>query len=346
VRAPGESKSRPFTPRLGTVLRWGFGLCVVAALLLFFDPRTVASNLSETDCRLAVPAILGLSLVHLLGVAAWVFLSAQLSGAALSWRYAARSYYAAQVLGSVTPGNIGADAYRIHSTAQGPCGLEGAVVPVAGQRITSYLALLAIGASASFLVPLPHGFALTMAIVAGALIALLGLGWGVLRLVPEARQRAAHLTRRLGLVDLWAKTPRGRLLKGLSGGFALAVLFHGTSLLLTYVLVLSVSGRSDVFPTLAALAMARLSMLLPFSVNGLGFQEGALTILLPQVGVASEAALAVSALNRLGLLVTIGFGTAALAMGKSVSGGKREAFRLDGCARGRRATRGRAPQRP
>jgi len=327
VRVPGEAKSRPFTPRLGTVLRWGFGLCVVAALLLFFDPRTVASNLSETDWRLAVPAILGLSLVHLLAVAAWVFLSAQLSGAALSWRYAARSYYAAQVLGSVTPGNIGADAYRIHSTAQGPCGLEGAVVPVAGQRITSYLALLAIGACASFLVPLPHAFALTMAIVGGALIALLGLGWGVLRLVPEARQRAAHLARRLGLVDLWAKTPRGRLLKGLSGGFALAVLFHGTSLLLTYVLVLSVSGRSDVFPTLAALAMARLSMLLPFSVNGLGFQEGALTILLPQVGVASEAALAVSALSRLGLLLSIGFGIAAMATGKRASGGEREAFR-------------------
>ena len=327
MRVPGELKSRPFTPRLGTVLRWAFGLCVVAALLLFFDPRTVASNLSKTDWRLAVPAILGLSLVHLLGVAAWVFLSAQLSGAALPWRYAARSYYAAQVLGSVTPGNIGADAYRIYSTVQAPSGLQGAVVPVAGQRITSYLALLAIGACASFLVPLPHGFPLTMAALGGALIVLLGLGWGALRLVPEARQRAAHLARRLGLVDLWTKTARGRLLKGLSGGFALAVLFHGTSLLLTYLLVLSVSGHADVFPTLAALAIARLSMLLPFSVNGLGFQEGALTILLPQVGVASQAALAVSALNRLGLLLTIGLGIAAMAMGKRVSAGERETFR-------------------
>ena len=184
MRVPRESKSRPLTPRLGTALRWAVGLCVVAGLLLFFDPRTVVSNLSETDWRLAVPAILGLSLVHLLGVAGWVFLSTQLSGTALSWRYAARSYYAAQVLGSVTPGNIGADAYRIYSTAKAPCGLEGAVLPVVGQRITSYLALLAIGASVSFLVPLPHGFALTMAIVGGALIALLGLVWGALRLVP------------------------------------------------------------------------------------------------------------------------------------------------------------------
>jgi hypothetical protein len=70
-----------------------------------------------------------------------------------------------------------------------------------------------------------------------------------------------------------------------------------------------------------------MSMLLPFSVNGLGFQEGALTILLPQVEVASEAALAVSALNRLGLLLTIGFGIAAMAMGKRVSGGERETAR-------------------
>jgi uncharacterized membrane protein YbhN (UPF0104 family) len=112
-----------------------------------------------------------------------------------------------------------------------------------------------------------------------------------------------------------------------TGGFALAVLFHGTSLLLTYVLVLSVSGHSDVLPTLAALTIARLSMLLPFSVNGLGFQEGALTILLPQVGVASQAALAVSALTRLGLLLTIGFGIAAMAMGRRLSSGQRAAFR-------------------
>lgn len=67
--------------------------------------------------------------------------------------------------------------------------------------------------------------------------------------------------------------------------------------------------------------------MLPFSVNGLGFQEGALTILLPQVGVASEAALAVSALNRLGLLLSIGFGIAAMATRKRVSGGEGEAFR-------------------
>jgi uncharacterized membrane protein YbhN (UPF0104 family) len=299
---------------------------VVAALLVFFDPRTVASNLAEADWRLAAPAILGLSLVHLLGVAAWAFLSVQLSGTALPWTYAARSYYAAQVLGSVTPGNIGADAYRIYSTAKAPCGLEGAVAPVAAQRITSGLALLAMGVSASFLVPLPHGFTLTMVALGSAIVALVVLGWGVLLVAPKTRPRAAHLARRLGLADLWVKTPRGGLLKGLGGGFVLAVLFHGISLLLTYLLVLSVSGPADVFPTLAALAIARLSMLVPFSANGLGFQEGALTILLPEVGVTSQAALAVSALNRLGLLLTTGLGLAAMALGKRLSDGERRAF--------------------
>jgi hypothetical protein len=299
---------------------------VVAALLVFFDPRTVASNLTEADWRLAVPAILGLSLVHLLGVAAWAFLSVQLSGTALPWTYAARSYYAAQVLGSVTPGNIGADAYRIYSTAKAPCGLEGAVAPVAAQRITSCLALLAIGVSASFLVPLPQGFALTLVALGSAIVALVVLGWSVLLVAPKTRPRAAHLARRLGLVDLWVKTPRGALLKGLAGGFVLAVLFHGVSLLLTYFLVLSVSGPADVFPTLATLAIARLSMLVPFSANGLGFQEGALTILLPEVGVTSQAALAVSALNRLGLLLTTGLGIAAMALGKRLSDGERRAF--------------------
>ena len=308
MAAPGRAKSRPFGLTLGTTLRVAFGVCVVVALLLFFDVRSMASALSEADWRLAAPAIVGLSAVQLLGVAAWVFLSSQLSRAPLPWRYAARSYYAAQVLGSVTPANIGADAYRIHSATKGSGGLERAALPVAGQRVTSYLALLALGALASCIVPFPDGFALTMAMLGGALIVVVALGWGVLRLVPKAKQRVAQLARRLGLTAFGAEMPRLRLLRGLTGGFALALLFHGISLFLTYVLVLSVSGSADMFPTLAALAIARLSILLPFSVNGLGFQEGALTILLPQVGVSAEAALAVSALNRLGLLLTVGLG--------------------------------------
>ena len=316
MAAPDRVKSRSFGSRLGIALRVAFGVCVVVALILFFDVRAVASALSGADWRLAAPAIVGLSAAHLLGVAAWVFLSSQLSGAALPWTYAARSYYAAQVLGSVTPANIGADAYRIHSATKESVGLERAAVPVAGQRVTSYLALLTLGALASCIVPLPDGFTLTMATLVGALIALIGLGWGVLRLVPGAKQRAAQLARRLGLTGLWAEMPRLRLLRSLTGGFALALLFHGISLLLTYILVLSVSGSADTLPTLASLAIARLSILLPFSVNGLGFQEGALTILLPQVGVAPEAALAVSALNRLGLLLTVGFGIWAMAIGK------------------------------
>lgn len=316
MAAPDKLKGRPFGSRLKTALRVAFGVCVVAALLLFFDVGSVATALSEADWRLAAPAIVCLSAVHLLGVAAWVFLSSQLCGAALPWRYAARSYYAAQVLGSVTPANIGADAYRIHSATKKSCGLERAAVPVAGQRVTSYLALLALGAFASCFVPLPDGFTLMMVILGGALIAAIGLGWGVLRFAPGARQWAAQLARGIGLTVVWPQMPRPRLLRGLAGGFALALLFHATSLLLTYVLVLSVSGSADTLPTLAALAIARLSILLPFSVNGLGFQEGALTILLPQLGVAPQAALAISALNRLGLLLTVGIGIWAMTMGE------------------------------
>ncbi|HLA65369.1 MAG TPA: lysylphosphatidylglycerol synthase domain-containing protein, partial [Candidatus Saccharimonadales bacterium] len=58
------------------------------------------------------------------------------------------------------------------------------------------------------------------------------------------------------------------------------------------------------------LAVARLSILIPFSPSGLGFQEGALAMLFVGIGLPADVALAAALLNRIALVMTtlLGFG--------------------------------------
>ena len=65
----------------------------------------------------------------------------QRSGLRLSWGAALRVHYAAQALGSVTPGNLGSDIHRATVVRQAGHGWSAAIEPIVVQRATSYLAL-------------------------------------------------------------------------------------------------------------------------------------------------------------------------------------------------------------
>src|SRR6185295_3727965 len=97
-------------------------------------------------------------------------------------------------------------------------------------------------------------------------------------------------------------------------GFGLALLFHTVSLVLGLVLVRAVDADAtrDPWIVLGALAVARLSLAVPISPNGIGIQEGLLAILFVQLGLPADTAIAAALLNRLGFLLTAAVGAAAL----------------------------------
>ena len=93
-------------------------------------------------------------------------------------------------------------------------------------------------------------------------------------------------------------------------GFGLGLLFHGSSLLLGLVLVRAVDPVASAQPwlVLGALAVARLSLAVPLSPNGIGIQEGLLAILFVQLGLPADVAIAAALLNRLGFVATAAVG--------------------------------------
>lgn len=265
--------------------------------------------LKETNWQLAVPAIAGMAALHLIGAACWRVLVRRLTGTDLPWLEACKSYYAAQAIGGLTPGNVGGDAYRVFALTHDGGSILRASLPVLVQRITSTLVLLGAGVAGAVLIGLRWDWrpspgliaAVALAVAVTAILVWRTAGWWSRGVVALAERSALE---------------HQRLAGGFGAGLLFGVMFHFAALGLSLVLVWSLLPGIPVLETLACLAVARLAIALPISPNGLGFQEGALAVLFPHIGLASEVALAVSLLGRVSLLLTMGTGLALIVSGQ------------------------------
>ncbi len=300
--------------RARTAVRWLVGIAIVVVLLALLDLREVGARLAAANLALAVPAIAGLVAVHLIAAASWRRLTATLAGDRLDWPTTVRTYYAGLALGTVTPGNIGADAYRV--TAFGDREARGRLTRVVVvQRLTSLAAVAYLGVIGALALPI-EGL--------GPWVLLLGaVGVAVVVAVVLLSTSAGRfgglvgdLLGRLGLDD--AGTFHGRLRSALVDGLGFGLVFHAASLVLGLVLVGAVDpGVVEARPIviLAALAVARVSLALPLSPNGIGIQEGLLGILFLQAGLPAETAIAAALLNRVAMLLAAALGAVCLSVG-------------------------------
>jgi len=300
-------------------------------LLLRFDLGAVARTLQHVDLRIAAPAILGLVAIQLVGAAAWRELSIRLAAVRLGWWQTITHYYAAQAVGSVTPGNLGADAYRLAAVREPARGWATLLLPIVVQRVTSYGALSLVALAA---LPLLPGSPSPLPIV------LAGLGLILVSAVVLLFVRRPYLLRMpLQLLpermrpDLRGTTFTARDWMGaLAGGTSLALAFHLGSIAMVYLLVVALGGHVGAGPVLASIAVARLAILIPLSPNGLGFQEAALSVLFLHIGLPAEIALATALLNRLALVATVALGAALM------GGGHTGTHSYEATARGYRAS--------
>jgi uncharacterized membrane protein YbhN (UPF0104 family) len=296
-----------FYQRHSRGLRWAFGLVMIVALLVYLDADSIVEQLRDVDWALAAPAIAALVALQALPALTWRYLAGAISGMEMRVSFTLRSYYAAQGIGGFTPANVGADAYRAHALDAGSEGWGRVLLPIVVQRLTSYISLALLGVVAALFVPVDPLVRVLLVLVPLGTLALVAVVW--------------HLGRRgsvpfLRLSVLAEEQGRGRpfwTAVGVATGLGMA--FHVVGVALTYVLLRSVTGEADAGPAIAALTVARVTTVLPLTPNGLGFAEAAYAVLLPTVGTSAEAAVAVAALTRLAMFVTMGLGFLILAAG-------------------------------
>lgn len=305
------------SPRVWMVVRLGIGLAIVVFLLAGFDPASIVDRLGRADYRLAAIGVIGLTAVHSLAALTWRSICARLAGVRLPWSTTLRAYYAAQALGGVTPANLGGDAYRVVALRSAGHAWQASVASVVLQRATSYLALaaLALGASAFLAASTP----LAPGLIAGGVAVSMAVGLVAAALLAPPRMmrgiwdRLAAIMGGPGVAEEVAP-PRARL-QAAEIGLALGLVFHASSVLLTWLLVVSVEPSAATLGVAAAVVVARLSLAVPISPSGLGIQEGVLSLLLASLGFSPQVALAGLLLSRVSLVTTTIVGAVALAAG-------------------------------
>lgn len=302
--------------RLVQAARWALGCAIVGFLLLRFDPGAVARALQHVDLGIAAPAILGLVAVHLFGAVAWHDLSIRLADFRLEWWSTITHYYAAQAVGTLTPANLGADAYRLAAVRKPEGAWATLLLPIVVQRFTSYVALSAIALAGLALLPSSVSTLPIVLVAAGLIIVSLTILLYVLR--PGMFRALLRLLPLRMRPDVRGTTlPLRAWIAALASGVSLALAFHLGSIALVYGLVVALGGHAAAGPVLACIAIARLSILIPLSPSGLGFQEAALSVLFLQIGLTAEMALATALLNRLALLATMALGAALIVSGRT-----------------------------
>jgi len=302
------SRSAPARQRLVGAARWALGLAIVGFLLLRFDLRSVAGTLQQVDLRIAIPAILALVAVHLLGAVAWHDLSIRLADVRLGWWPTITHYYAAQAVGSMTPANLGADAYRVAALRKPGREWTTLLLPIVVQRVTSQVALSVICLGA--LLVLPYSSSTLPIVLAGAAFIVVS---AAILLFVRTRPKLRGMT----------VSPRAWV-AALASGTGLALAFHLGSIGMVYLLVVALGGHSAAVPVIASIAVARLAILIPISPSGLGFQEAALSLLFLQIGLSAEMALATALLNRLALVGTMALGASLILSGRTGTPARRE----------------------
>ena len=99
-------------------------------------------------------------------------------------------------------------------------------------------------------------------------------------------------------------------------GLGTGLIFHAGSVALTWLLVVAIDPQTPVWPVLGAIAIARLSLAVPLTPNGLGVQEGTLAALLTAMQVSAQPALAAMLLARLSTVLLAAIGVALMVRGQ------------------------------
>ncbi|MFN4157795.1 MAG: lysylphosphatidylglycerol synthase transmembrane domain-containing protein [Gemmobacter sp.] len=268
------------------VLRWVLALALLAAVWVFADGAAAWARLAAADPVWLLAAFLALHAQTLLSALRWR-VTARGLGLGLAPGRSIREYYMGQIVNQILPGGIPGDAARALRLAEGGR-LGPAAASVVVERLAGQIAMfgaLAAGLGVALVLPAaldwPPGLRPVLGLGLGGLVLLAALG-----LMHPGR---------------WAATGRDALRRGLAGpGVLRAHLALGGAILALNLAAFAFAARATgtALPPLAVLSLVPLiltAMLVPLSIGGWGWREGAAAILFPVAGASAAAGLAASA---------------------------------------------------
>ncbi|MBO9447413.1 lysylphosphatidylglycerol synthase transmembrane domain-containing protein [Ruegeria sp. R14_0] len=259
------------------LIRFGVSITVIIALLWWTDAARVADHL-----RMLRPEWLGLSIFATTCATLSMAYRWQITARALDIRFdypfALREYYIAQLVNLVLPGGVPGDVTRA-VRARKKAGLKRSAQSVVAERLLGQIAIMTIlflGVSAALI--WPAGFdhpMLSMTVLAVMLFALI-----VLSLVSLALPSIGRLI--IFLIRLQRQT--AFVFVGLVSSACLILGFYASAR--SVGVIIPPGGLVTVVPLVLT------AMLIPMSIGGWGWREGAAAALFPLIGASSSAGIA------------------------------------------------------
>lgn len=296
--SPGTA-APPAARRLKLVLRPVASLGLLAAILLWLEPRTLAAAFSAPEPAW-LAAALALSFPQV-ALSAWRWrLTAARLGAQLRFGEALREYYVTTFLNQILPGGVMGDAARAWRHARRPRGEAGDATPVGItawhavliERASGQLALLAVVlATLPFSPELQAASARLLASSAGGLGPSLPLALALLPvLVGIVLWRGQRHLARLGNALHQALLAREVFLRQLLASLLIVASYVGV-----YLCCMHMIGIDLPTGTVAPLVpWVLLAMAIPLSVAGWGIREGTAALVWTAAGLDPAQGVAIS----------------------------------------------------
>lgn len=271
--------------------QFGITLGLFALIWRTVDGPEAARSLATSNWRWLTVGVVFLSLQTLLSALRWQITARQL-GIVISTRQAVAEYYLSQLVNQSLPGGMIGDASRA-MRSKGQAGLLAAGEAVVFERLAGQMALF-VTFSVSFIVTLgvPGGLDWPQWLAAPvALLIILGLG------MPFLIQGAIHLPGSLGRATRQFRAAFVQALGARSSLPTQILLSFGTAfcnLTAFAVCARAVGVELGVAAIVALVPLILFTMLIPISISGWGFREGAAATLLPVAGASASGGLAAS----------------------------------------------------
>ncbi|WP_376696817.1 lysylphosphatidylglycerol synthase transmembrane domain-containing protein [Wenzhouxiangella sp. EGI_FJ10305] len=273
-----------------TLLRWTISLGVLAVLLWWLEPVSIATEMADLSATW-LTAALAVTLVQMaLSAWRWRFTAHRL-GLSLSWPRALGDYYQAVFVNQVLPGGVAGDALRAHQHARdtgatGPAWRAVIIERASGQLVVALGTIIVLGLvpfwREAWAAAMPDGAAVWLATLLAALLLAVAFNLVARRWPRHWRVVRADVDSALLAPSAWPRQLAA----------SMAIVF-------SYVVVFAFAGRAigagiDFALLLAVALPILLAMLIPLSVAGWGFREAAAAAVWMMLGLPAEQGVAVA----------------------------------------------------
>ena len=252
-------------------------LAVLGLLGWWCDPSAVLAQLRGAAPSWVFVALASVTVATLSMARRWQLVARRFD-ITVGFGFALREYYLAQLVNTALPGGVAGDVARAVRT-RGAADLARAAQSVAAERLLGQIVLLSV---------MGAGFVTALLIPGGPEWG--GLAWGVLAVFLALAM--------VGFALLRTDTATGRFVRSaLSALRDPEILLHGVITTFCLILAFYAATRAigTVIPPLGWATLMPLvlcAMLIPLSINGWGWREGAAAALFPMIGASTSAGVA------------------------------------------------------